>query len=211
MVKIMIVDDQALLRKSLAQLIDIDDEISVVAMAETGKEAVSTCQQFQPDIVMMDIEMPEMDGINALKKIKEQCPKTRVIILTTFDSKEHIIDAFLAHADGYITKEIAPQELIATIKCVSYGLTVIHENVKNIMIDKFEEVKPPLLAGTMQLSPEDIEIIKLIVDGKSNKYIGATLNYTEGTVKNKVSRIYEKLKLTDRLQLAVYAVENNIV
>lgn len=211
LVKIMIVDDQALLRKSLAQLIDIDDEISVVAMAETGKEAVSTCQQFQPDIVMMDIEMPEMDGINALKKIKEQCPKTRVIILTTFDSKEHIIDAFLAHADGYITKEIAPQELIATIKCVSYGLTVIHENVKNIMIDKFEEVKPPLLAGTMQLSPEDIEIIKLIVDGKSNKYIGATLNYTEGTVKNKVSRIYEKLKLTDRLQLAVYAVENNIV
>ncbi len=211
MVKIMIVDDQALLRKSLAQLINIDDEICVVAMAETGKEAVSTCKQFQPDIVMMDIEMPEMDGIKALKKIKEQCPNTRVIILTTFDSKENIIDAFLAHADGYITKEIAPQELIATIKCVSYGLTVIHENVKNIMIDKFEEVKPPLLDGAMQLSAEDIEIIKLIVDGKSNKYIGTTLNYTEGTVKNKVSRIYDKLKLTDRLQLAVYAVENNIV
>lgn len=211
MIKIMIVDDQVLLRKSLAQLINVDDEISVVAMAATGKEAVTTCQKFRPDIVMMDIEMPEMDGIKALKKIKEQCPRTRVIILTTFDSKENIVDAFLAHADGYITKEIAPQELIATIKCVSYGLTVIHENVKKIMIAKFEEVRPSALNNAVQLSPEEIEIIKLIVDGKSNKYIGNTLNYTEGTVKNKVSRIYEKLKLTDRLQLAVYAVENNIV
>ncbi len=211
MIKIMIVDDQELLRKSLAQLINIDDEISVVAMAASGKEAVATCRQFQPDIVMMDIEMPEMDGIKALKKIKAQWPQTRVIILTTFDSKENIIDAFLGHADGYITKEIAPQELIATIKCVSYGLTVIHENVKKIMIDKFEEVKAPSVDSAVQLSSEEIEIVKLIVDGKSNKHIGGALNYSEGTVKNKVSRIYDKLKLTDRLQLAVYAVENNIV
>ncbi len=211
MIKIMIVDDQELLRKSLAQLINIDDEISVVAMAASGKEAVSICQQIQPDIVMMDIEMPEMDGIKALQKIKLLCPQTRVIILTTFDSKENIINAFLGRADGYITKEIAPQELIATIKCVSYGLTVIHENVKKIMIDKFEEVKAPSLDSVVQLSSEEIEIVKLIVDGKSNKHIGISLNYSEGTVKNKVSRIYDKLKLTDRLQLAVYAVENNIV
>ncbi len=211
MIKIMIVDDLELLRKSIAQLISIDREISVVAMAENGSQALELCAVHQPDIVLMDIEMPQMDGITALKQIKQQYPNIRVIILTTFDSKDNIIASFLANADGYISKEIAPEELIATIKCVSYGLAVIHENVRMIMVDTFKNRAMPTDDSIETLSDEDIDIIKMIVDGKSNKYIGANLSYTEGTIKNKVSRIYDKLKLTDRLQLAVYAVENNIV
>ncbi len=211
MIKIVIVDDQELLRKSMAQLISIDDEISVVAMAENGQQAIDVCARHQPDIVLMDIEMPQMDGLSALQQLKRRFPACKVIMLTTFDSKENIIDSFLGNADGYITKEIAPNELIATIKCVSYGLAVIHDNVRKIMVEAFKQGMAPRNNALESLSDEEIAIIELIVDGKSNKYIGTTLNYTEGTVKNKVSRIYDKLKLTDRIQLAVYAVENNIV
>lgn len=210
MIKIIIVDDQVLLRKSLGQLISIDGDISVVSMASTGREAIRECDKHRPDIIMMDIEMPEMNGIAALKVIKEKYPKTRVIILTTFDNRENIISSFLAKADGYITKDVDPQELIATIKCVNYGLTVIHKSVKEIMVDKFERLARKNRKYEEVLTIEEIDMIKLIVDGKSNKDIGKAFSYTEGTVKNKVSRIYEKLSISDRLQLAVYAVENGI-
>ncbi|BES64966.1 response regulator transcription factor [Gottschalkiaceae bacterium SANA] len=210
MIRIMIADDQALLRKSLGQIISTDEEISVVAMASTGREAIDECERLKPDIIMMDIEMPEMDGIAALKIIKEKVPQTKIIILTTFDNKENIIASFLAKADGYITKDIDPQELITTIKCVNYGLTVIHKSVKEIMIEKFEKLESKRKNYADVLNVEEIDMIKLIVDGKSNKNLAQAFNYSEGTVKNKVSRIYEKLNISDRLQLAVYAVENGI-
>jgi DNA-binding NarL/FixJ family response regulator len=210
MIKVIIVDDQVLLRKSLGQLISIDEEISVVSMASSGREAIDECEKHRPDIIIMDIEMPKMNGIDALKIIKEKYSKTKVIILTTFDNKDYIISAFLAKADGYITKDIEPDELITTIKCVNYGLTVIHKSVKEIMVSKFEKLSKGNTNYTDILSIEEIDMIKLIVDGKSNKDIAKVFNYTEGTVKNKVSRIYEKLGKTDRLQLAVYAVENGI-
>lgn len=208
MIKVIIADDQVLLRKSLGRLISIDEEINVVSMAENGREAISQCEKHRPDIIMMDIEMPRMSGIDALKIIKKKCPNTKVIILTTFDNRENIISSFLAKADGYITKEIGPQELITTIKCVNYGLTVIHKSVKEIMVDKFEKLANKSKSYTDILSVEEIDMVKLIVDGKSNRDIGFAFNYTEGTVKNKVSRIYKKLGISDRLQLAVYAVEN---
>lgn len=210
MIKVIIADDQMLLRKSLAQLISIDESINVISMASSGREAIEECEKHRPDIVMMDIEMPKMNGIDALKIIKDQYPKTKIIILTTFDNKENIIAAFLAKADGYITKDIEPDELITTLKCVNYGLTVIHNSVKDIMIDQFEKTANKSNNYTDILTIEEIDMIKHIVDGKSNKAIATILNYTEGTVKNKVSRIYEKLKISDRLQLAVYAVENGI-
>ncbi len=211
MIKTMIVDDQELLRKSLAQLISINEEISVIAMASNGIEAIAGCEEHHPDVVLMDIEMPGMDGITALKQIKERYPEIKVIILTTFDSKENIVESFLASADGFITKEIAPNELIATIQCVSYGLSVIHQNVRMIMMDKFKNEMARQQSDVNDLTTEEIEIIRLIVDGKSNKHIALALNYTEGTVKNKVSKIYDKLGMTDRLQLAVFAVANNIL
>lgn len=210
MIKIIIADDQVLLRKSLGQIISTDEEINVVAMASTGREAIDECDRHRPDIIMMDIEMPEINGIAALKIIKEKYPNTKVIILTTFDNKENIISAFLAKADGYITKDVEPQELITTIKCVNFGLTVINKTIKEIMVDKFEKLANKSKNYTDVLSIEEIDMIKLIVDGKSNKDIAKAFNYTEGTVKNKVSNIYKKLGISDRLQLAVYAVENGI-
>ncbi len=207
--KILIVDDQVLLRKSIGQLISTDDSITVVDMVGNGQAAIDACEFYKPDIVLMDIEMPIMDGISALKIIKEKYPIIKVIILTTFDNSNHIIDSFVAEADGYVVKDIDCEELIATIKCVSYGLTVIHESVKRIMIDKFKKMNSHKSYEEI-LSKEEIDIVKHIVVGNSNKEIATKFNYSEGTIKNKVSKIYEKLNINDRLQLAVFAVENGI-
>lgn len=210
MIKIIIADDQELLRKSLGQIISTDEEMNVVAMASTGREAINECEKHRPDIIIMDIEMPTMNGIDALKIIKEKYSETKVVILTTFDNEESIVSAFLSEADGYITKDIDPDELILTIKCINYGLTVINKSVKCIMVDKFEKLADKSKNYVDLLNMVEIDMIKLIVDGKSNKELAKLLNYTEGTVKNKVSKIYEKLEISDRLQLAVYAVENGI-
>ncbi|MCH4886511.1 response regulator transcription factor [Acidaminobacter sp. JC074] len=210
MIKILIADDQVLLRKSLGQLISIEEEFKVVDLVATGKEAVEACRRHRPDIVLMDIEMPEMNGITALKRIREQFKTIKVIMLTTFDNKENIVEAFLADADGYITKDVDCSELVSIIKCVNFGLTVIHKSVKEIMVNKFSRMQASSKSYLKVLSEEEIEMIKHIVSGKSNKEIAAIFCYTEGTIKNKVSKIYEKLNITDRLQLAVYAVENGI-
>ncbi|GMQ57307.1 response regulator transcription factor [Vallitalea sediminicola] len=210
MINVIIADDQSLLRKSLSQILSIDEKINVIGQATNGKEAIELCKLHHPDIVLMDIEMPEMDGISALRVIKNKYKNIKIIILTTFENKENIVESFLSQADGYITKDIDPDELITTIKCVGYGLTVIHKSVKNIMVDKFRKMAEGKKNYTDILSIEQINMIKLIVDGKSNKELATFFSYTEGTIKNKVSRIYEKLGISDRLQLAVYAVENGI-
>ncbi len=210
MIEIVIADDQVLLRKSLGKIISIDKDISVVDMVGSGKEAIQSCEKHHPDIVLMDIEMPQIDGISALKIIKAKFPKVKVIILTTFDSTDNIVESFIGEADGYIVKDIDCEELMATIKCVNMGLTVIHKSVKDVMIKRFKLMSNSNKSYIDVLKMEEIDMIKLIVNGKTNKEIGKIFNYTEGTIKNKISRIYEKLKIKDRLQLAIYAIKNNI-
>ncbi len=210
MTKVVIADDQVLLRKSIGHIISVDENIQVVEMVGNGKEALAACKKHHPDIVLMDIEMPVMNGLTATGLIKKQCPETKVIILTTFENTDNIMEAFLVEADGYIVKDIGWEELVATINCVLFGLTVIHESVKKIMVDKFRKAANNKMAYEDLLSSEEIEIIRLIVVGESNKHIGSVLNYSEGTVKNKVSRIYEKLEIKDRLQLTLYAVQHGI-
>lgn len=210
MTKVVIVDDQVLLRKSIGHIISVDENIQVVDMVGNGKEALEACKKHRPDIVLMDIEMPVMNGLTATGLIKKQFPDTKVIILTTFENTDNIMEAFLVEADGYIVKDIGWEELVATINCVLFGLTVIHQSVKQIMVDKFRKAANHRHAYEDLLSSEEIEIIRLIVVGESNKHIGLALNYSEGTVKNKVSRIYEKLEIKDRLQLTLYAVQHGI-
>ena len=210
MTRVVIADDQVLLRKSIGHIISVDEDIQVVATVGNGKEALEACKEYVPDIVLMDIEMPVMDGVTATGLIKAYNPEIKVIILTTFDNSDNIIEAFTAEADGYVVKDIGWEELVATIKCVLFGLTVIHESVRIIMLDKFKKIASSKQAYEEVLTLEEIDIIRLIVVGESNKHIGQVLNYSEGTVKNKVSRIYEKLEIRDRLQLTLFAVEHGI-
>lgn len=211
MINIVLADDQILLRESIGYILDNDEEIKVVGMVGNGNEAVDICKKLKPDIVLMDIEMPKLDGVNATKIIKEKCKNTKVIILTTFENPDNIMESFVANADGYIVKNISHKDLILTIKCVFSGLTVIDNSVKQIMIDRFKGLLDYKSQYEDILSEKEIDIIRLIAQGSSNKEIAATLNYSEGTIKNNVSKILNKLDMADRMQIAIFAIENGIV
>ncbi|MBN2883020.1 MAG: response regulator transcription factor [Clostridia bacterium] len=211
MIKVLIADDQTLLRESLSFILDSDGEIEVVGLAEDGRTAIEKCMELLPDIVLMDIEMPVVNGVEATKAIKECHPDTKIIMLTTFENPENIMGAFVSGADGYLVKDVSHSELLLAVKCVAFGLTVIHESVREIMIDKFSSPARVKKDLTNILTDKELEIMKLVAAGKSNKEIGADLNYSFGTIKNYISRILEKLEFTDRIQIAIYSIENGIV
>ncbi len=211
MIKIMLVDDEKLLRDSLGYILSTEKDIHVVAMVENGIEAIKMCQEHKPDLVLMDIEMPGGDGVTATRKIKEKCPDTKIIILTTFENPDNIMEAFIAKADGYIVKDIRQGDLIYTIRCVVAGLTVIHDSVRNIMVNRFKGLMDRQSVYADVLNERDTEIIKLIAKGQTNKEIGGELGYSEGTIKNNISRLLVKLDMTDRMQIAIFAMENGIM
>ncbi|WP_206459105.1 response regulator [Anaerovorax sp. IOR16] len=211
MIKVILADDQVLLRESIGYILDNDEEITVVGMAGNGYEVIKLCEKLRPDIVLMDIEMPQLDGVNATKIIKENYKSTKVIILTTFENPDNIMESFVADADGYIVKNISHKDLVLTVKCVHSGLTVIHKSVKEIMINRFKGFSDYKLKYKDILTEKEIEIVRLIAQGCSNKEIASTLNYSEGTIKNNVSKILEKLDMSDRMQIAIFAIENGIV
>ncbi len=209
-IHVIIADDQLLLRNSLEQIINSDPQITVIDSVGSGEELIACCAEKTPDLVLMDVEMPHIDGLAALKILKKNHPAIKVLMLTTFENPEYISEAFMGGADGYITKDIGYEKLILTIRCVAMGMTVIHPGAREILLERFKTRTPGKATYTDILSVEEINIVRLIVMGESNKAIADTLHYAEGTVKNKVSRLYEKLGITNRLELAVYAVENGI-
>lgn len=211
MINVVLADDQNLFKESISYLLDNDDEINVIGQACDGMEALMLCENLKPDVVLMDIQMPGLDGVSATKKIKEKNSNTKVIILTTFENPDNIMESFVARADGYIVKDISYKDLVLTVKCVYSGLTVIHESVKQIIIDRFKGLSNYKSQYKDILSEKEVEIIKLIATGCSNKEIGITLNYSEGTIKNYVSKILYKLNMADRMQIAIFAMENGIV
>lgn len=211
MINIVIADDQKLLRESLSYILESDVDFKVVDTVDTGKACLELCHHEDVDLILMDIEMPIMDGVSATEMIKSKFPHIKVIILTTFENPDNIMDGFLAGADGYIVKSIDYKELIMTIKCVMSGLTVIDQSVKQIMIQRFKGLSDYKMKYDDLLSEKELEIIKWIASGKSNREIAKLLSYSEGTIKNNVSKILEKLKLSDRVQVAIFAIENGVV
>lgn len=211
MINVILIDDQRLLRESISMLLENDEEISVLAMGENGNEAIKLCEMHKPDIALIDIEMPELDGVSATKIIKEKYPKIKIIILTTFDNPDNIMESFINDADGYIVKNISHKDLVRSIKCVNNGLTVIHKSVKKIMMNRFKGLSEYKSRYKDILTEREIEIVKLISAGLSNKEIATELNFSKGTIKNNISKILAKLKMSDRIQIAVFAIENGIV
>lgn len=214
--KVMCVDDQVLLREALLFMLARDDEISVVDGGSDGYEALENCRKHRPDVILMDIRMPRLDGIEATKKIKELYPSIKVIILTTFEDETSIFKAIEHSADGYIVKDTKPEELILAVKSVYNNLFVMHKSVISVVKGEIveaqnreKEMNETLLE--YDLTNMEMHIIRLMVDGKSNKEIAAELNFTEGTIKNKVSKMLSKLNLKDRTQVAVFAIKHNIL
>lgn len=208
MIKILIVDDQALIREGLRLMLNLYDDIEIIGEANNGKEAIDFVEQEEVDVILMDIRMPIMDGVEATRIIKEKYPNVKIIILTTFNEDEYIFKGLKNGADGYILKDISSKELVNIIESVHNGDILFHGDVAKTLasavIDKKDTKKEDIFH---RLTPRELEIAKLIGEGKSNKEIGEILYITEGTVKNHVTKILDKLELRDRTQLALLIKE----
>ncbi|MBR4605673.1 MAG: response regulator transcription factor [Lachnospiraceae bacterium] len=214
-IKVLIADDIMILRQGLRAVLEQDEGIQVVALAENGKEAFEKCKVFRPDVVMMDMRMPDYDGAYGIQAIKEQCPEVKVLVLTTFDDEETINKALSSGADGYILKEMEDAKVIASVKSVYSGISVFGDDVYRVMRKRMEEAEQSTKQDVTQdentiLTARELDVVKLVAQGYDNKEIAAELYLAEGTVRNQISKILEKLELKDRTQLAVYAVKHGL-
>ena len=214
-IKVLIADDIMILRQGLRAVLEQDEGIQVVALAENGKEAFEKCKVFRPDVVMMDMRMPDYDGAYGIQAIKEQCPEVKVLVLTTFDDEETINKALSSGADGYILKEMEDAKVIASVKSVYSGISVFGDGVYRVMRKRMEEAGQTTKQDAVQnentiLTARELDVVKLVAQGYDNKEIAGELYLAEGTVRNQISKILEKLELKDRTQLAVYAVKHGL-
>ncbi len=214
MIRVLIADDLGILRQGIKVVLEQDPDIQVVAQASDGEEAFDLCGQYHPDVVLMDMRMPGTDGQYGTHKIKEKYPDIRVLILTTFDDDETVTSAIYSGADGYILKEMENNKIIQSVKAVYNGINVLGPNVysglQKKIISSYETVSGSDSSGVCKLTEREKDIIILISEGMDNKNISSKLFLAEGTVRNNISRMLDKLGLKDRTQLAVYAVKNNI-
>jgi len=214
-IKVIIADDLSILRQGIQVILEQDSEIKICALASNGKEAFELCGEHRPDVVLMDMRMPDFDGAYGTAKIKEAYPDTRVLVLTTFDDEETVAEAMQSGADGYILKEMDGQKIIQSVKAVSSGINVFGPNVYSGIQKKITESPKANTCANSEaaadLTPRETEIMILIAEGLDNKNIASKLFLAEGTVRNNISRMLDKLGLKDRTQLAVYAVKNNII
>lgn len=214
-IRLLIVDDQRLMREGLRTLLELEPDMLVTGEAADGQEALSLFASLQPDVVLMDIRMPVMDGVEATRRLRQDYPQARVIILTTFDDDAYVFDGLRAGALGYLLKDVSGEELAEAIRQVASGGALIEPSVARKVLAEFARLPQRLDAsGPTQsnpLSERELEILKLLAHGASNRQIAAQLFLAEGTVKNYISSILDKLQVDDRTQAALRARELGIL
>jgi DNA-binding NarL/FixJ family response regulator len=208
--RVLVVDDQTLFRTGLTSLLSQDARVEVVGQAVDGAEAVKLAAKLKPEVVLMDIKMPNVDGIEATRQIVEAVPGIKVLILTTFETDSHVIQALKAGASGYVLKDSSAAAIVSSIVAVMSGERVMASAVANRVLE--------MLTGTATpkefydgLTNREIEILKLLANGMANKQIAFRLKISEKTVRNHVSNMYEKLGIYDRSQAVLYAVKKGLV
>jgi DNA-binding NarL/FixJ family response regulator len=215
-IRVLITDDQALFREGLDTLLSIHKDIEVIGQAVNGQDAVDLAMKLRPDVILMDMQMPILNGIGATRRLKQSLPDCRVIVLTTFDDKETIFDALRAGAVGYLLKDVGSAQLADSIRRTARGDSILDPSVAAKVVQEFSRVSS-LVGGTSSevlpepLSEREIELLSLIASGQSNKEIGETLFITEGTVKNHITHILGKLGVRDRTQAAIKAKEIGLI
>jgi DNA-binding NarL/FixJ family response regulator len=213
-VRVLIADDQQLVRTGFRLILKSEDDIEVVGEAANGREAVQLASERRPDVVLMDIRMPELDGIEATRQItaRHGDSATRVLILTTFDLDEYVYDALRAGASGFLLKDVAATQLAAGLRMVANGDALLAPTITRRMIEQFTAMTPAIQPpGLDELTPRELEIFRLVAKGNSNAEIAAELIIGESTVKTHVTRMLMKLGLRDRIQAVVLAYETGIV
>ncbi|KYG29323.1 response regulator [Alkalihalobacillus trypoxylicola] len=213
--KILIVDDQTLMREGLKTIIDLEDDMTVVATANNGSEAIKMARQSQPDLILMDIQMPSMNGIESLIEIKKESEQVRVLILTTFADDDYIISSFLHGADGFLMKDMNYDQLIQSIRNAASGQLMIPHTIAQKLVKKLVSTNAKdsdqhqvfhqyLKQEGIQFSNREMEVADLLAQGFSNKKIAESLFISEGTVKNYISEIYSKIGVNGRAKAVVY-------
>lgn len=217
MIKLLIADDQELIRQSLQIILGAEPGLSVLDAVENGKEVIRAIRKEKPDVILMDIRMPEMDGVVCTQIIKENYPDIKIIILTTFDDDEYVFNALKYGASGYLLKGIQTKQLVDAIRKVHQGTSMINEDIASKVVSMFSRMAQTNLAiqidekQTADLKNTEWQIIALVGSGMSNKEIAAKLMLSEGTIRNSLSIILSKLELRDRTQLAIWAVQTGVV
>jgi DNA-binding NarL/FixJ family response regulator len=208
-IRVLLVDDHAVVREGLRTYLDLEDRLAIIGEAANGREAVDKVRALRPDVVLMDLLMPEMDGITATKAIKEVAPEVKIIVLTSFQDDEHIMPAIEAGATGYLLKDVSAPELVKAIEGAFQGQAQLHPEVARKLM---EQVRQPRRRQdpAEDLTPRERDVLTLIASGMSNKEIARELVMTERTVKGHVSNILGKLGLQDRTQAALYAVRHGL-
>lgn len=210
-ITVMIVDDHEMVRQGAVGYLEAQPHIQVVAEAESGEEAVKLARDTVPDVVLMDLVMPGMDGVEATRKVKDISPRTQIIVLTSYHQDEHIFPALQAGAISYLLKDVKAEELVEAIQRASKGEATLHPRVASRVIKQFSGERPGKRSLFTDLTERELEILTLIARGYTNQKISEELVITIGTVKGHVSNILSKLHLADRTQAAVYAWQEGIV
>ena len=233
MIRVLVVDDQQLVRDGIASLLRVQDGISVIGTATNGQEALEQAITLRPDVILMDVRMPIMNGVEAITQILKQVPSSCILMLTTFDDESYVRDALRAGARGYLLKDLPVQDLANAVRAVSQGVYQFDASVIERMIEAYsrpntaqqseteERMTPPLPATKTNASPEslnaagltnrEVEILRLIATGATNREVADQLVISEGTVKNHLSNIFSRLGLRDRTQAVMYARERGLL
>lgn len=217
MIKLMIADDQELIRESLKIVLNMNMDMKVIAVAENGNEVMRLLKSYQVDVILMDVRMPELDGVQCTNRIKDKYPNIKIIILTTFDDDEYVYNALKYGASGYLLKGVSVPELSASIRSVVGGGAMINSNIVTKVVKLFSKMAQNNFAikveagAAEELTRTERKVVVQVGRGLSNKEIAKRLSLSEGTVRNNLSTVLSKLNLRDRTQLAIWAVQTGMV
>ena len=210
-INVLIADDHALMRQGLKQILELEEDIEVVGLAMNGEETIKLAQQLKPHVILLDINMPQMNGIQALRRLKDMGTDSKIIILTIHEDKEYLFETINIGASGYVLKDAESSSLVKAIRNVFNGDSYIHPSLATALVKEFNR------SGKMEeeckrerLTRREYEVLILIAEGRNNKEIADNLFISEKTVKNHVSNIFKKIEVNDRTQAAIYAYKHNI-
>jgi DNA-binding NarL/FixJ family response regulator len=208
MIRILLVDDQDLFRQGLAALLELEEDLTIVAQASNGNDAIAQAAATQPDVILMDIRMPVCDGVTATAAIHQQFPWMRILVLTTFDEDEYIWQSLQAGASGYLLKSTPSGQLATAIRTLHQGHSQLGPTIASKVFAQINQPAPAAIATDYRFSDRESEILALLGKGLNNREIAQQLYLTEGTVKNHISRILAEMGMRDRTQVALWAQKN---
>jgi DNA-binding NarL/FixJ family response regulator len=214
MIRVLIADDQALVRGGFRLILEAQHDIEVVGEADDGREALAKARELEPDVVLMDIRMPELDGLEATRRLVAGGGPPRVLILTTFDLDEYVYEAMKAGASGFLLKDVRPEQLAEAVRVVARGEALLAPAITRRLVEEFVRRPPPgsrAPVALSELTERELEVLRLVASGLSNAEIAASLFVSEATVKTHVTHILTKLRLRDRVQAVVLAYESGLI